>query len=95
MRIEIVGGEFVVHHVGGNPHNHVARRLAEEFERQWPGAPVFVEAFLTDTSDVQLDWHVARGGRRDLVAAARADTELRIDGERPFVVVPNSLLRPL
>src|SRR5690242_7051673 len=36
-RIEIVDGEFVVRRLGGNPHHYVAKRLSEEFERQWPG----------------------------------------------------------
>ena len=27
----------MVRPVGGNPHHYLARRLAEEFERQWPG----------------------------------------------------------
>lgn len=35
--VEIVGGELVVKRLGGNPHHYVARRLAEEFERQWTG----------------------------------------------------------
>ena len=36
--VEIVDGEFVVKRVGGNPHHYLARRLAEEFERQWAGS---------------------------------------------------------
>ena len=35
--VEVVRGELVVKLVGGNPHHYLARRLAEEFERQWPG----------------------------------------------------------
>lgn len=35
--VEIVDGKFVVKRVGGNPHHYLARRLAEEFERQRPG----------------------------------------------------------
>ena len=34
--IEVVDGEFVIKRVGGNPHHYIARRLAQEFERQWP-----------------------------------------------------------
>lgn len=33
---EIVDGELVAR-VGDNPHHYLARRMAEEFERQWPG----------------------------------------------------------
>lgn len=35
---EVVDGLLVVKRVGGNPHRYLARRLAEELERQWPGA---------------------------------------------------------
>jgi len=33
--VEIVGGEFVVRRVGGNPHHYVATSLARAFEDQW------------------------------------------------------------
>ena len=36
--LEVVDGALVVKRVGGNPHHYLARRLAEEFERQWAGA---------------------------------------------------------
>ena len=165
-RVEIVNGEFVMRRVGGNPHHYVAKRLSEEFERQWPGviaappaqwglevmddgtlvtgrfpdvlvdgeslvtepifvgvpqavvevwspsntlaemnrkrreyreggAPVFIEAFLTDTLDVHLEWLAVQDGRWVSVGAASGTSELRVIGERPFSVVPNSLLRPL
>ena len=32
--LEVVAGKLVVKRVGGNPHHYLARRLAEEFERQ-------------------------------------------------------------
>lgn len=35
--LEVVGGVLVPRRVGGNPHHYLARRLAEEFETQWPG----------------------------------------------------------
>ena len=55
-RVEVVDGELVVRRIGGNPHHYLARRLAEEFERQWPGviatAPGNWALQLTDAGDV-------------------------------------------
>jgi Uma2 family endonuclease len=161
--VEVVGGEFVVKRVGGNPHHYLARRLAEEFERQWPGTvavapgnwglrvhdgrvqlgrvpdvlvdgdalltepvfagvpdaavevwspsntlgemnakrqeyrdaglPVLVEAYITDSGDVRLEWLRQGGGRWDTIAVATGDNPLEIPGPRPFRVLPNGLLR--
>ncbi len=58
------------------------------------GAPVFLEAYLTDSLDVHLEWQALEDSRWVTIAAAGANTELRVDGPRPFSVVPNALLRP-
>ena len=163
--VEVVDGVLVTKRVGGNPHHYLARRLAEEFERQWPGViasapgqwavsradtgvllrgrlpdvlvdgdallvdpvftgvplaaaevwspgntlsemndkraeyraaglPVFVEAFLTESGDVHLEWLQRQERRWDTVASAAGETELVVPGPPPFRVVPNSLLRP-
>ena len=160
--VEVVGGALVSKRVGGNPHHYLARRLAEEFERQWRGVtatapgnwavetagdvivvgrmpdvlvdgdsllsdpiflgvpdavvevwspsntlgemndkrreyrtaglPVLVEAFLTDSGDVHLEWLIQEGGRWATAGLAVGDTQLSIADPRPFTVVPNALL---
>ncbi len=161
--IEVVGGEFVVKRVGGNPHHYLARRLAEELERQWPhvtvvapgnwalqvtdgrvqlgrvpdvlvdgdtlltepvfigvpdlavevwspsnilgemndkrreyrdaGLPLLVEASITDSGDVRLEWLRRGQGRWETVAVAAGDDPLHVSHPHPFRVVPNHLLR--
>lgn len=57
------------------------------------GAPVFVEAYISDVGDVRLDWQVTtdRRGIWRTVAAAAGDSELVVDAPRPFRLVPNDL----
>lgn len=156
----------MVGQIGGNPHHYVARRLAEQFERQWAGVtasapgnwalhrdavgrvqlgripdvlvdgdgdglladevfdglpdaavevwspgntradmndkrrdyrlaglPVLVEAFLTDSRDVHLEWLVNDRDRWLSVAVATGEQPLKVADPRPFHVVPNDLLR--
>ena len=161
--LEVVGGELVVKRVGGNPHHYLARRLAEEFERQWPGTvavapgnwalrvqdgrvqlgrvpdvlvdgdalltepvfvgvpdaavevwspsntlgemnskrqeyrdaglPVLVEAYITDSGDVRLEWLRQGTGRWETIAVTAGENRLQITEPRPFQVTPNELLR--
>lgn len=162
--VEVVDGDFVIKCVGGNPHHYLVRRLAEEFERQWPGTiatapgnwalvsnpqgvvlgrmpdvlvdgqglleavftgtpdavvevwspgntlaemnmkrreyrdsgvPVFVEAFLTDSGDVHLEWLVNAGEGWVAAAVAVGERMLDVAAPRAFSVVPNDLLRRL
>ncbi len=71
--VEVVGGEFVVKRVGGNPHHYLARRLAEEFERQWPGTvAVTPENWALRVRDGRVDLgRVPRRPRRRGRAADR------------------------
>jgi Uma2 family endonuclease len=162
--VEVVAGEPVVKRVGGNPHHYLARRLAEEFERQWPnvtavapghwalqmteagrvqlgrvpdvlvdgdslladpvflgvpdlvvevwspsntlgemndkrreyrdaGLPVLVEASITDSGEVRLEWLGRGPGRWATVAVAAGEDLLEVSEPQPFQLVPNSLLR--
>jgi Uma2 family endonuclease len=164
--VEVLGGQFVIKRVGGNPHAQVARRLANAFEEQWgvvaaapgrwavettpdgrllvgrepdvlvdgdsldtdtvffgvpdvavevwsptntlaemnakrreyhaAGLPVFVEAYITDSGDVHLEWFVrddAHAGRWTTVGAAAGDSALTVTVPRAFRVVRNQLLR--
>ena len=164
-RVEVEHGELVVRRVGGNPHHYLARRLAEEFERQWSGVtavapgnwalrgqkdlvelgrvpdvlvdgpsllvdpvffgtpdavvevwspsntlgemnqkrreyrdaglPVLVEAFVTDSGDVRLEWLLARAGRWVSAGVAAGEQPLQVGEPRAFRVTPNALLRRL
>ena len=61
------------------------------------GPPVFVEAYITDSGDVHLEWFArddTHPGRWTTLAAAAGETVLDVGGPRPFRVVPNRLLRP-
>jgi len=78
-----------------SPTNTVKEMNRKRSEYREAGAPVFIEAFLTDTLDVHLEWLVLKDDRWVHVAAASGTGELRVEGERPFSVVPNALLRPL
>ena len=62
-------------------------------ELRTAGLPVLVEAFLTDSGDVHLEWLIQEGGRWATAGLAVGDTQLSIADPRPFTVVPNSLLR--
>ena len=76
-----------------SPTNTLAEMNAKRSQYSAAGAPVFVEAFLTEGGDVHLEWQELDGGRWRFVAAARGEGELRVGGARPFAVVPNALLR--
>ncbi|WP_432562028.1 Uma2 family endonuclease [Kineococcus sp. SYSU DK003] len=165
--VEVVDGVLVIKKVGGNPHHIIARRLADEFERQWDvvatapgnwavemapdgsvvrgripdvlvngpelftedvhvgvpvaavevwspsnmlremnekraeyrnaGLPVLLEAFLSDSGDVHLDWMVNLRSHWSTVAASEGDTILDVPAlsgvHEAFAVVPNTLLR--
>ncbi|WP_205752714.1 Uma2 family endonuclease [Cryptosporangium phraense] len=76
-----------------SPTNTLAEMNVKRREYRDAGAAVFLEAFLTDTFDVHLQWYVLDQGQWVLQAAAEGARELRVEGPRPFTVVPNSLLR--
>ncbi|MFG1921157.1 Uma2 family endonuclease [Cryptosporangium sp. NPDC048952] len=77
-----------------SPNNTLKEMNRKRREYREGGAPIFVEAFLTDTLDVHLEWLVLEGDRWVSVAAASGASQLRVGGSRPFSVVPNALLRP-
>ena len=76
-----------------SPENTLAEMNAKRFEYCAAGAQAFLEGFLTDAGEVHLEWQELDGGRWRFVAAARGETELRVEGPRPFSVIPNALLR--
>jgi Uma2 family endonuclease len=76
-----------------SPENTLAEMNAKRFEYCAAGAPVFLEGFLTEDGDVHLEWQELDRGRWQFVAAAQGERELRVEGPRPFAVVPNDLLR--
>jgi Uma2 family endonuclease len=76
-----------------SPENTLAEMNTKRSEYRTAGAPAFLEGFLTDTGEVHLEWQELDRDRWRFVAAAGGETELRVEGPRPFVVVPNALLR--
>jgi Uma2 family endonuclease len=76
-----------------SPTNTLGEMTIKRQEYLEAGAAVFLEAFLTATFDVHLQWYALDHGSWVLRAAAEGARELRIDGPRPFSVVPNALLR--
>jgi hypothetical protein len=80
----VVGGEPVARRVGGNRHHYLARRLAEEFERQWPDTAVAPGHWVLQMTEgrVQL-------GR---VPDVLVDRETMLTAP-VFVGVPNLVLR--
>jgi len=83
--VEVVNGEFVVRRVGGNPHHYVARRLAEEFERQWPGV----------TASAPANWALERGVDGKILLGRIPD--VLVDGddlitEEVFAGVPHAVV---
>ena len=57
------------------------------------GLPVLVEAYITDSGDVRLEWLRQGAGRWDSVAVTAGETPLEITEPRPFRITPNELLR--
>lgn len=67
--VDVVGGELVVRRIGGNPHHYVARRLADEFERQWTGV----------TASAPGNWALERTGDGRVVLGRVPD--VLVDGD--------------
>lgn len=77
-----------------SPGNTLGEMNEKRAEYRAAGLPVLLEAFLTDSGDVHLDWLVRRELRWESAGNAVGDTELDVTDPRPFRVVPNLLLRP-
>lgn len=83
--VEIVDGEFVVRRLGGNPHHYVARRLAEEFERQWPGV----------TASAPGNWALRRTADGQILLGRVPDVLIDGDGlvtDEVFTGVPDAVV---
>ena len=76
-----------------SPSNTLGDMNDKRREYRTAGLPVLVEAFLTDSGDVHLEWLIQEGGRWATAGLAVGDTLLSIADPRPFTVVPHSLLR--
>jgi Uma2 family endonuclease len=74
-------------------NNTVGEMVEKRREYREAGAQVFVEAFLTDTGDVHLEWLVNAAASWVSHAAAVGRTPLQAREPRPFSVVPNTLLQ--
>lgn len=80
-----------------SPGNTLREMNEKRGEYRAAGLPVLLEAFLSDSGDVHLDWMVNLGRHWTTVATSEGDTVLDVPA-RPgvhegFSVVPNSLLR--
>jgi Uma2 family endonuclease len=82
-RIEVVDGELVVKRIGGNPHHQIARRLANEFERQWPEVSAAAPAYWA--IQVNPDGNVITGRIPDVLVDGDS-----LDADAAFVGVPHA-----
>lgn len=75
-----------------SPTNTLGEMNRKRAEYRAGGAAVLVEAQLTDSGSVLLEWFRNDGDRWALVAAASGRDRLTVDGPKPFTVVPDALL---
>jgi Uma2 family endonuclease len=80
-----------------SPGNTLREMNEKRGEYRSAGLPVLLEAFLSDSGDVHLDWMVNLGSHWSTVATSEGEAPLEVP-ELPgvhaaFSVVPNALLR--
>ncbi|MEZ0166734.1 Uma2 family endonuclease [Kineococcus sp. LSe6-4] len=80
-----------------SPSNTLREMNEKRAEYRLAGLPVLLEAFLSDSGDVNLDWMVNRGSHWATTGTGQGDALFTVpatDGGHPaFRVVPNTLLR--
>jgi Uma2 family endonuclease len=80
-----------------SPGNTLREMNEKRGEYRAAGLPVLVEAFLSDSGDVHLDWMVNLRTHWSTVAASEGESVLdvpaRVGVHEAFSVVPNALMR--
>ena len=76
-----------------SPSNTLREMNEKRREYREAGLSVLVEASVTDSGDVRLEWLRRSGRRWETVAVAAGEDALEVTQPRRFQAVPNDLIR--